>query len=314
MGCKLTPIIKSHTVNFNSVYRKTVAIDGTNFLIRYLSKLAFVNKKTEEIASHIIGLFYFTINLMERKLRPIFVFDGMPIKEKRHFSSYKISKLLYLWNQYRNHEKQITDFDFTYDKNIVECIEFIKMMGLPVIRAPSEGEAQASRLVRDKKAFGVISYDYDTLLFGSKIMLKALDFNTESLTIIRLKENLENWGITYKQLVDMALLIGTDLNKDGVKGIGPKKALKLIKKHGNLETINDEVISLEFDFKKLRKKFLHPPSVEFAPMFLYPNFQMLRKILINILGKNRLDTGIKRLKKAFKFFKMEQKTIDCYLM
>ncbi|MFX0139304.1 MAG: hypothetical protein ACFFDN_37030 [Candidatus Hodarchaeota archaeon] len=323
MGCKLTPILKTNTISFSDIKGKTVAVDGTNFLVRYISKIAHIDKNLKdhyrEPISHLIGIFYFTINLMERKLRPIYVFDGMPLEEKRKVPAYHNMKLLYLWKKYHDslhdgkyYSRGLNDYAFQFDKAIVECIEFLKLMGLPAVRAPSEGEAQASRIVREKHAFGVLSYDYDVLLFGSKNMIKDLDFESDSLTLIKLKDNLDNLGITYKQLVDMALLIGTDLNKGGVKGIGPKKALKLIRQYHDLETINEKIIPLEFDFRSLRSKFLDPPSFNFGPHFRYPNFQVLKSYLNGKFSKKRIEKGLTRLKKAFDFFKMQQQTIDKY--
>ncbi len=323
MGCKLTPILKTESVEFEDIRGKTVAVDGTNFLVRYISKISHIDKNLrknqKEPISHLIGIFYFTINLMERKLRPIYVFDGMPMEEKRKVPTYHNMKLLYLWKKYHDsiqdgnyNSRALNDYAFLFDKAIVECIEFLKFMGLPAVRAPSEGEAQACRIVREKYAFGVVSYDYDVLLFGSKNMIKDLDFENDTLTLIKLKDNLTHLGITYKQLVDIALLIGTDLNKGGVKGIGPKKALKLIKKYNDLETINEEFIPLEFDFTILRSKFLNPPSFNFGPHFRYPNFHILKGFLNGKFSQKRIERGLERLKKAFDYFKMRQQTMDNY--
>ena len=50
---------------------------------------------------------------------------------------------------------------------------------------------------------------------------------------------LDGWGITREGLVDLAMLVGTDFN-DGIKGIGPKKALKLVQQHGAIENMPDD--------------------------------------------------------------------------
>ncbi|MHA1380223.1 MAG: hypothetical protein ACTSRG_17755, partial [Candidatus Helarchaeota archaeon] len=121
MGCKLSPVLKTEQIKFDKIRGKTVAVDGTNFLVRYFSKIAHIDNKVKsqgkEPISHLIGLFYFAINLMERKLKPIFVFDGMAIKEKRKTPSYQIQKLLYLWKKY---------YDSVQDENVYKRNETLK--------------------------------------------------------------------------------------------------------------------------------------------------------------------------------------------
>ncbi len=309
-------------VPFDALRGKKVVVDGTNYLVKYLSKMTHWNRDERNPVSHLVGIFYLAINLMERKLRPVFVFDGMPMEEKRKVPSYKIMKLIYLWKKYSDgvhykdenrKEVALQDPSFVFEKVIVEAMEFVKLLGLPVIRAPSEGEAQACKLVRDGAAHAIVSHDYDVLLFGSNNMIKELDFEKNTLLLVRLKENLKDLGISYAQLVDLALLIGTDLNKGGVRGIGPKKALKMILEHGNLETIDEKVMPLEFNFKKLRAKFLNPPTFDFFPLFRYPNFQVLKSYLGGRLPKERIEKGLSRLKKGFDFFKLRQQKIEAYI-
>ena len=76
--------------------------------------------------------------------------------------------------------------------------------------------------------------------------------------LVALREFLEKHGMAREQLVDLAMLVGTDFNQ-GVKGIGPKKVLKLIRVHGRLENLPDEVkIKLPRNYEEVRKVFLEP--------------------------------------------------------
>ena len=325
MGCKLTPIVKTEEISFSRLKGKYVAIDGANFLIRYVAKLnSFDNKlksQNKDPISHYIGLFYFIINLIEKNVKPIFVFDGIPLREKKKIPAERNMKVLEYWKKFQRDDYKredkfknyLLDFNFLYEKSVVESTEMIKYMGIPVVKAPSDAEAQASRIVRDGHAFGVLSHDYDTLLYGSKNMLKDVDFKNDKLTLISLERNLENLGINYNQLIDMALLIGTDFNKNGIKGIGPKKALKLIKKFHNLEIINEKFTELDFDFQKLRDVFQYPISIKFKPFFTRPNFDLLRKVILkHKLSFKRIEKGISRLRKGFDGLYLEQKTITKY--
>ncbi|MBI5880937.1 flap structure-specific endonuclease, partial [archaeon] len=125
---------------------------------------------------------------------------------------------------------------------IDESVELLNALGLPVVRAPSEGEAQAAYMVKNNDVFAEISQDYDCLLFGVPRMVQnltiserkkkkdKLSYETVKPQITDLQENLKNLGITHDQLICLGMLVGTDYNIGGIKGIGPKKALDLVKK------------------------------------------------------------------------------------
>src|SRR5262249_15856826 len=133
-----------------------------------------------------------------------------------------------------------------------EARELLKLMGLPVIQAPSEGEAQASHMARQSSIWAAASKDYDCLLFGAPRLLRFLTISGKDLLpskgafraitpeLIELSVLLGHYGLTREQLIDLAILIGTDFN-DGVKGIGPKKALKLVAEFGSIDSMATEI-------------------------------------------------------------------------
>jgi len=151
--------------------------------------------------------------------------------------------------------------------------DLLTALGIPWVQAPGEGESQASYMVKKGDAYAVGSQDYDCLLVGSPILVRNLTSSGRRKLPgkeayaqvfpkqIRLKTNLKILGITHKQLVDMAILIGTDFN-DGVHGIGPKKSLNLIKKNGDVEkaiaTIDKDNLPTIEEIKEIRKIFLKP--------------------------------------------------------
>src|SRR2546426_928678 len=172
-----------------------------------------------------------------------------------------------------------------------ESKRLLDLLGIPWIQAPAEGEAQASAMARIGVAYAAASQDFDSLLFGSPRLVKNLaitgrrklprkevyvDVQPEEIS---LEATLANLGITREQLVDMGLLIGTDFN-EGVKGIGPKKALALIKKHGSLEPALEE-LGVEIESKdEVREIFLKPnvlPNVELR--FRDPDADGVRRML-----------------------------------
>jgi flap endonuclease-1 len=142
-------------------------------------------------------------------------------------------------------------------------------MGIPVVQAPSEGEAQAAYLVKNGDASAVGSQDYESLVFGASKVLRNLAITGKRKLpgknvfvdvmpeIIELEPGLASLGITPEQLVDIALLVGTDYN-EGIKGIGPKKASKLIKKHGTIEGVLAELNVDIKNFREIKTFFLNP--------------------------------------------------------
>jgi flap endonuclease-1 len=146
-------------------------------------------------------------------------------------------------------------------------------MGLPWIQAPSEGEAQAAHMTCKMDADYCASQDYDSLLFGAPILLRNVTISgrrklpSKNLYVeivpemINLNETLKNLEITHEQLIDIGILIGTDFNPDGIRGLGPKTALKLIKQHGTLQNALPHIKNPVFP---------HPPE-EIHEIFHQPN-------------------------------------------
>ena len=148
----------------------------------------------------------------------------------------------------------------------------LRLMGVPWVQAPSEGEAQAAYLAKKGDSNYCASQDYDSLLFGAPKLVRNVTISgrrklpRKNVFIevipetVELEQALKELGITHEQLVDVGILVGTDFNPEGVKGIGPKTALKLIKEHGSLEKLLPTLKEAEFpvDPQRIREIFLHP--------------------------------------------------------
>ena len=323
MGVKLKDIIKPDVINFNEIELSTVIVDGCNLLFKYISKIRKDNNLLFDYLgnpiSHIFGFFYFIINLIERKIKPVFIFDGIPPQEKRIRDPVRIKKIVNAWKYYKNlsdsnnKKKLFKDPLFLYKYIIEDLIDFIKKFGLPVYRAPSEGESQASYLVRNGQALGVISEDYDCLVFGCPRVYRNLDFKNNTLHYISLNDFLKYNNITHKQLVDIVLLAGSDYHK-GFKGFGIKTALKTIRKYNNFENLVNNYDFNGFDFKSIRNLFLNPVVSNFRIQFQYPNIPVLKEYLLEKnMSINRINKGLKRLNKAFKEIKIVQSKLDQFL-
>ena len=149
------------------------------------------------------------------------------------------------------------------------------------------------------KVYATGSQDYDSLIAGSPVLIKNMTMQEKfQLERILLDENLKNLGITQEQLVDIAILVGTDFNKEGIKGIGPKKAIKIVKE-GKFDEYKNQ---LEVEADVLRKLFLEPEVTDkFELKWKNPNLEEIKKILVDehSFSEERMERAGKRLKEAF---------------
>ncbi|MBS7639889.1 MAG: flap endonuclease-1 [Candidatus Bathyarchaeia archaeon] len=286
MGVDLGDLVPRTPTDLSSLSGKIVAIDAYNALYQFLAIIRQPDgtplmDHTGKVTSHLSGLFYRTCNLLELGIRPVYVFDGMPpalkeaeIKRRMKVKEEAIKKYEAALREGRIEEARMYAQMTSHLKDYMseDAKRLLTLMGVPWVQAPSEGEAQAAHLVKKGDANFCASQDYDSLLFGAPYLLRNLtisgkrklprkDVYVEVVPeIIELKRVLKELGITYEQLIDIGILVGTDFNPDGVKGIGPKSALKIIKTYGSLERALPAIKDAEFpvDPAKIREIFLRP--------------------------------------------------------
>ncbi|MBW2966682.1 flap endonuclease-1 [Candidatus Woesearchaeota archaeon] len=255
MGTNLKDLITAKEITFEELKGKILAVDSFNILYQFLSTIrqrdgALLKDSQGRVTSHLTGLFNRTTKLMQHGIKLAFVFDGKPpeLKQKEREKRKTVKQeAMKLYEEAKKKEdiesmkKYASRTSILTSEMIEESKKLISALGLPVIQAPSEGEAQVAAIINDKKAFAGISEDYDSLLYGIPRLVKNLTISgrrkfkaayvTIKPKIINLAENLNNLGIDQDQLIALAILVGTDYNPGGVKGIGPKNALKLVKKY-----------------------------------------------------------------------------------
>lgn len=287
MGVKIGELFKQEKISFNNLHDRVIVIDAYNVLHQFLASIRQrdgtpLKNSRGEITSHLSGLFHRTANMVEAKIRPVFAYDGKPhpfkaktIEERRkrkEIAEKEYLKAIEEGDLAKARSKAQQTSRLT-DEMVQQSKDLLTALGIPWVQAPGEGESQASVMVKKGNAYAVGSQDYDCLLVGAPVLIRNLTAQgrrklpgkEKYMSVfpkqIRLEANLKILGIKHKQLVDMAILIGTDFN-EGIKGIGPKKSLNLIKKNGNvgnaLATIGSED-ALTFDeIKEIRKIFLEP--------------------------------------------------------
>ncbi|MBW3023172.1 flap endonuclease-1 [Candidatus Woesearchaeota archaeon] len=332
MGIKLKEIIEKKQTSFEELSGKVLVIDSFNIIYQFLSSVRqrdgtpLMDSKGR-ITSHLSGLFSRTAKMLEFGIKPVFVFDGKPPKlkekeKKRRAEVKEEAEKQYKVALEREDVESMRKFgsriSYLTGEMIDESKELVKAMGIPIIQAPSEGEAQAAHLVNKGEAFAEVSQDYDCLLYGVKRFIQnltvserkkrpgALSFEKVVPEIISLEENLKKLGITQEQLIILGILVGTDYNIGGVKGIGPKHALKLVKEHGeDYDKIFSEAKwkeSFEFGWKEVYDTIKKMPVTDdYELKWSDFNAEKIRKILVeeHDFSLERVNSTIGKLK-AFK--------------
>jgi flap endonuclease-1 len=216
----------------------------------------------------------------------MFVFDGIPPSEKRIINNRAKTHLQHLWKAYEEAKEAGDEVKvrnlfqsktLIFRKANVDAIELLKAMGVPAIIAPSEGEAQGAALVRSNLADALFTPDYDALLFGCHTIIRRVDFAEKLVELVSLETVLDSLELTLHQLIDLAILIGTDFNK-GVPRIGPKRGLALIRKYSCVEDIPQ--ISPPVHLLQIRELFQRPTVTLVEPSALPPNVEMVERLLI----------------------------------
>ena len=284
MGVDFKDLVPKTPVKLEDLGGKVIAIDAYNAIYQFLSIIRQpdgtpLKDSTGKVTSHLSGLFYRTSNLVEMGIKPIYVFDGIPptLKaaeiERRH--QVKVEAAVHYEKAAARGDKakmrmfaQATSSMKDYMQE--DSRRLLELMGLPWINAPSEGEAQAAHMTRKGEADYCASQDYDSLLFGAPKMLRNITISGRRKRgnvyievvpeVMELSKTLSATGLTYEQLIDVGILIGTDFNPDGIKGLGPKTALKLVKQYGTLEDALPYIKDASFPVEPncIRQVFLHP--------------------------------------------------------
>ncbi len=336
MGVNLRDLVPKTLVSLESLGGKCVAIDAYNALHQFLAIIRQpdgtpLKDRTGRITSHLSGLLYRTSNLVEMGIKVVYVFDGVPpalkeveIKRRSRVKEEAVVKYEKALQEGKMEEArtyaQMTSRLKDYMRD--DAKRLLDLLGIPWIQAPSEGEAEAAHMVKRHSADFCASQDYDSLLFGAPQLIRNVTISGRRKLprknvyievvpeVVELGKVLGELGITHEQLVDIGILVGTDLNPEGVKGIGPKTALQLIKQHGSLEKAFTTLKDAAFPFEpaKIREIFLRPdvsdnyhlawkdPDVKGVIEFMCGERDFDRDRVTNALEK--MSAGIKKQKSA----------------
>jgi len=284
MGVALQEILNPRPIEFRSLAGKKIAVDAMNSIYQFLSSIRQptgepLKDKRGRVTSHLTGLFYRNLNILEQGIMPVYIFDGKPpdlkfgvtkarsqIRANAH-DKWKVALKEGRMEDARTYAQQSSKLT---GEMIEDSKKLLGYMGMPWIQAPGEGEAQAAYMADENEVWAAASQDYDSLLFGAPRLIRNLTVSGKRKLprkniyvdvhpeIIHLGEVLKSLEITREQLVEIGILIGTDYNPKGVPGIGPKKALALIKEQKNVKSaLGEKKLSIDFDLDTIKKLFLN---------------------------------------------------------
>ncbi|CDF31035.1 flap endonuclease 1 1 [Methanoculleus sp. CAG:1088] len=341
MGVNLSDLTEPKSMEMEDLCGKKVAIDTYNIVYQFMSAIRQPDgyplcDSKGRTTSHLTGLLHRTASLIEAGIEPVFVFDGKPHplkqatldgrKERREKAEQEWKDAVERGDMKTAHTKAQQTSRMT-DEVKESAKELIRYMGLPIVDAPSDGEQEAAYICRRKDVWATASQDFDSLLFGTPVLLRNLtmtgrrkvpgkDIYREIKTeVIDSEEFLRNLGISREQLVDMCILMGTDFNT-GIKGIGPKKALKLVRDNGDLESVLRKIGEDIPDYQEIRGIFLDYEgsddySVEHGPLD--------RRAVVDMLtsydfSADRVNSALDRIESARKEEerKRKQKALDAW--
>ncbi|WKX90188.1 hypothetical protein Q1695_009212 [Nippostrongylus brasiliensis] len=331
MGIKdLSKVIADNAPNairlneMKNYFGRKVAIDASMCLYQFLIAVrqdgSQLQSETGEVTSHLMGMFYRTIRMIDNGVKPCYVFDGKPPDmksgelEKRSEKRAEAEKGLI-----EAKEKGDTAAADKYERRLVkvtkeqneEVKKLLTLMGVPVVEAPCEAEAQCAALVKANKVFATATEDMDALTFGSNVLLRHMTFSEAKKMPIKefsLARILEDFDMTTEQFIDLCILLGCDYC-ESIRGIGPKKAFELIKTYGDIESILENIDQKKYSppenwpYKRARELFLNPEVAECDSINLVwkePDIDGIMKFMCEEknFNEDRIRSAVERIKKG----------------
>jgi flap endonuclease-1 len=326
LGVDLGSAVPREKIELADISGWRLAVDGYNTLYQFLAIIrgmdgGHLKDSQGRVTSHLSGLFYRNVNLMELGMKLVYVFDGRPPDLKSAEIERRSAQRREAKDQYLKalqtgdmaQARKYAEASTVVRRDIVsDSKALLEAMGIPWVDAPSEGEAQASVMAAEGTVNAVASQDHDSLIFGAPILVrnvtisgkrrlpsKGIMINVQPERLV-LKDVLAHLGLGREQLVDFAILLGTDFNPGGFEGVGPVTALKYLKKYGRLEDIKELADRLSaIDYPAIRELYLKPP----AKAGLSPEWKPVdRGRVVSLLvdehsfSRDRVQSALDRLK------------------
>eukprot|EP00210_Caulerpa_lentillifera_P008165 g7798.t1 len=266
--------------NFENYFSRRVAVDASMHMYQFMVVVGRfgeqgLTSRTGEETSHLQGMFYRTVRMLEAGIKPVYVFDGTPPelkgdeltkrKERKLEAEQSLKEAVETGDQeaIEKFSKRAVRIN---SKQNDECKRLLRLMGVPVIEAPSEAEAQCAEMCRSNLVYAVATEDMDALTFGAPRLVRnlmAVQSKQKDVMEFNYEEMLQELNLTTEQFVDLCILSGCDYCTT-IRGVGSVTALKMIREHGSIEKVIEMLQSKKelnlagFNYQAARQMFLHP--------------------------------------------------------
>ncbi|MBD3312708.1 flap endonuclease-1 [archaeon] len=323
MGVDLKDLVPRSNVSIDDLEGKKLGVDAFNWLYQFLSIIRQrdgtpLKDSKGRVTSHLTGLFYRTAKLLEAGVKLCYVFDGKPPEFKKVTAS-RVKRRKKARKAYEK-AKAAGDYEKAYSKAmqssrltsqmVIDAKKLLEAFGLPVIQAPSEGEAQAAFMTLKGDLYAAATQDYDAVLFGAPRVIRNLNITgrrrrgnayvSVSPELVLFDEVLKETSLSHEELVTLAVLIGTDYNPGGVKGIGPKRGLKLVKEHG-VDAWKEVNWDWDINPPDIIGFFMNPPVLsDYELSWRAPDKDKIIKLLVDDyeFSRDRISSTLKKVMKA----------------
>lgn len=343
MGLNISEIIPRKEIEISDLKGKMVCVDAFNTLYQFLSTIRqqdgtpLMDSK-KRVTSHLSGIFYRNISLISEGIKLVYVFDGeapelkaktyKKRKESRDLAKerYQTAKQEEDIEKMRRYGSQLLRLN---EEMIQESKELLEAMGIAVVQAPGEGEAEAAYLSRIKKdIYASVSQDYDSVLFGAPKLIRNLTLARRRKTfsgwvevkpeMIELQKVLNSLEINLDQLICLGILVGTDYNPRGIPRIGQKKALQIVRQYKQpvliFKSVEEQILGLseedKFDWKEIFELFHKPNVINENFKFKEINEKEIKRILVeeHEFSEDRVKKQLEKLRDIKE--KLKQKGLD----
>ena len=337
MGVKLGDIVIRKQLSFDELSNKSIAIDFSNSAYQFLSSIRqpdgtpLMDLKGR-ITSHLMGAWTRFSNLVQQGIKLAIVFDGKMPELKHSQQAERMERKEIAKEKYRKakSEENIEEmsryakqFSYLTREMVEETKKLIEAMGLPIVQAPMESDAQMAYMNKNNDVYACGSSDFDCLLHAAPRLITNLTLSQKrklpsgayikiSPELIELEEFLKSLNITQEQLIIIGILSGTDYNPSGIYGIGPKKALKLIKENKDYNKMFKE-LKADFDWKEVFNLFKNMKiKKDYKLEWREFDEDKIKKILVDEhnFSEDRINNTINKLHESKKV--KQQKGLDAW--
>ncbi|KAM5157077.1 flap endonuclease 1-like [Mantella aurantiaca] len=238
---------------------KVLAVDASMFIWQFQSAMPELRNRNDENISVLQGLFSRTIYMLEKGMKPVYVFDGTPPTCKRPKGVNGHVRRGAMQNPGPERQSDLK--------------RLLRLLGVPVIQAPSEAEATCAALVKCGRAWGAVTEDMDALPFGCTRLIRNLKADKKKdIEEYNLPQILSRLKMSRQQFVDLCILLGCDYTSK-IKGLGKTKAFAMIQQYGSIEGILPAIspkdrIPPDFHYQEARRLFLEPDVADVATLHL----------------------------------------------